>query len=98
MQSKLPARTDHAQQLGTESSRRRSKRVLLSIPITVKGTNATGKEFHEDTRTLVVNAHGALIDLKAQVKNDQTVTIVSRATNQSSLCHVVFVGNAQGGK
>ena len=42
-------------------------RVLLSVPITVSGKNTSNQEFEEETRTLVVNAHGALISLAARV-------------------------------
>ena len=46
-----------------ESSRRRSMRVLLSVPIRVTGRTTGNEDFDEQTRTLVVNAHGALISM-----------------------------------
>ena len=55
--------------------RRRSMRVLLSVPIHVSGKTAGGEEFAEETRTLVVNAHGALISLAGHVAAEQTITL-----------------------
>ena len=42
-------------------------RVLLSVPIFVSRQEHGEADFPEETRTLVVNAHGALISLAAQV-------------------------------
>ncbi|MGA7922220.1 MAG: hypothetical protein WCA38_21345, partial [Candidatus Acidiferrales bacterium] len=50
-----------------DKGRRRSMRVLLNVPVAVKGKTATNQNFDEETRTLVVNAHGALISVAAQL-------------------------------
>jgi PilZ domain len=81
-----------------DPGRRRSMRVLLSVPIVVSGKNAENQAFTEDARTLVVNAHGALIALAARVLPNQEVTVANKATRQSLECRVVHVGNPQGGK
>ncbi|HYL46089.1 MAG TPA: PilZ domain-containing protein [Candidatus Limnocylindrales bacterium] len=81
-----------------DPGRRRSMRVLLSVPIHVTGKTTGGEEFAEESRTLVVNAHGALISLAAHVAANQTITVANKATHQSMECRVVYVGNAQGGK
>ena len=73
-------------------------RVLLSVPITVTGKNTSNQDFQEETRTLVVNAHGALIALATRVIPNQEITIANKATQKSLDCRVVHVGNAQGGK
>jgi len=78
--------------------RRRSMRVLLSVPILVTGLDTKKKEFHEETRTLVVNAHGALITLGTPVTSGQKVTLSNRATKQSQDCRVVHLGTVEGGK
>lgn len=82
----------------TDPGRRRSMRVLLSVPIVVTGKNEENKAFTEEARTLVVNAHGALIALATHVITDQIIGIANKATQQSLDCRVVHVGNAQGGK
>ena len=84
--------------LPTDPGRRRSMRVLLSVPIVVSGKGAENKPFTEEARTLVVNAHGALIALATRVVPSQEITVANKATRKSLECRVVHVGNAQGGK
>jgi hypothetical protein len=86
------------QAVALESSRRRSMRVLLSVPIRVSGKATGGGDFDEQTRTLVVNAHGALISLQASVALHQIVTVSNKSTNQSQECRVVHVGTPLAGK
>jgi c-di-GMP-binding flagellar brake protein YcgR len=81
-----------------DPGRRRSMRVLLSVPVNVSGKTAENQDFKEETRTLVVNAHGALISLAAHVAANQSITLSNKATQQSIECKVVHLGNAQGGK
>jgi hypothetical protein len=78
--------------------RRRSMRVLLSVPIVVVGKDKDGKDFSEDARTLVVNAHGALISLATPVVAGQEVLISNKATRKSLGCRIVYLGNAQDNK
>lgn len=73
-------------------------RVLLSVPIHVNGKDKEDQEFTEETRTLVVNAHGALISLGAPVAAEQKITVSNKATHQTLECRVVYVGSQQAGK
>ncbi|MGB9335869.1 MAG: hypothetical protein WCB14_12730 [Candidatus Acidiferrales bacterium] len=84
--------------LVAEQKKRRSARVLLSVPVMVKGTLADGKTFEEEARTLVVNAHGALLALNSPLRAGQALTLTHRLTRQSLECRTVYVGNPQGGK
>lgn len=81
-----------------DPGRRRSMRVLLSVPIIVTGKNARGEAFTEQTRTLVVNAHGALISLAASMTGGQRISISNKATQKSIDCKVVHLGSGQAGK
>ena len=81
-----------------DPGRRRSMRVLLSVPIIVSGKKAGNQDFKEETRTLVVNAHGALIALEAHVVAQKNVMLSNKSTQQSIDCRVVHIGSAQGGK
>jgi hypothetical protein len=81
-----------------DPGRRRSMRVLLSVPIHVSGKTYENKDFREETRTLVVNAHGALISLAARVAAGQAITVENKATNQILECRVVYLGSTQAGK
>jgi hypothetical protein len=76
-----------------DPGRRRSMRVLLSVPIRVSGKTKTEEKFDEETRTLVVNAHGALISLAAKVVAGQEVTLSNKSTQSSVGCRIVYLGN-----
>jgi hypothetical protein len=79
----------------SQDNRRRSARVLLSVPITLSCETPPGI-FTEKTQTLVVNAHGALVTLGAKVTAGQTLLIGSGSSEPRS-CRVVYVGpTAQG--
>jgi hypothetical protein len=73
-------------------------RVLLSVPILVSGKNSKQQDFQEETRTLVVNAHGALISLAAPVAAGQQITISNKATQEESTCRIVYLGAPNAGK
>jgi hypothetical protein len=79
----------------SDADARRSRRVLLSVPIRVSGKTTGGQEFQEDTRTLVVNAHGALISLATQVVAGQQITVANKSTQKALECRIVHLGNGQ---
>jgi PilZ domain len=76
---------------GPDSNRRRSQRVILSVPVSVSGQAAKG-QFTEDTKTLVVNAHGALITLAAKVSQGQQLELKSVSNPEPQTCKVVYIG------
>jgi len=85
--------------LPLDKGRRRSMRVMLSVTIAVRGKNRDGKSFFdEETTTLVVNAHGALILLGSEVVANQKLAITHKRTQQGEGCRVVYVGEKQGQK
>jgi hypothetical protein len=81
-----------------DKGRRRSLRVLLTVPVTVRGLDAHKKGFHEETKTLVVNAHGALVMLSAEIKPGQVLNLTNNTTQENLDCKVVYQGQAQAGK
>ncbi len=83
---------------GLVSGKRRTRRVLLRVPIIVCGCHANGTPFREDTQTLAVSESGALILLATSVERGQTVRLMHRATGQEQDCTVVYTGPKQGGK
>lgn len=76
---------------GPEANRRRSQRVILSVPVTVSGKGAKG-DFSEQTKTMVVNAHGALITLAAKVTQGQPLELKSVTNPEPQSCKVVYIG------
>jgi len=73
----------------TAERRRRTERVLLQIPIEVKGTDAAGRPFKEKTHTLVINRHGARIALKTSVLPEARLIITNRQSAMTCPFRVV---------
>jgi hypothetical protein len=71
------------------AQQRRSQRILLTVPIVVSGQRPDGSPFSERTQTQIVNAHGALIQLRERVLMNQTLRIKNIATNGEVSCTVV---------
>jgi len=72
------------------ASKRRSSRVAMDIPVEVYGQSPDGKVFHEETCTLVVNAHGALISLVTEIGLQQMVLLVHKKTRNEIECRVAY--------
>lgn len=64
-----------------EADRRRSERLLLTIPIRVEGSDSQGQVFSETTRTLIINRQGARIQLKRRVPPGATLAITNLVMN-----------------
>lgn len=75
---------------------RRSQRILLSVSVVVSGQQANGSPFLEHTKTLVVNAHGALIQLREPVLAGQQLRIKHLATNEEMACTVADIARGSG--
>src|SRR5947207_13005926 len=77
---------------------RRSQRVLLRLRIHVRWTPHRETAIIEDTTTLVVNAHGALIALEMTVKAGMRSFIRNPALADDTECRVVRVQETLGGQ
>jgi len=71
---------------------RRSVRYSLEIPVTIHGKDGDGREFSENTRTLVVGNHGALIATMHQIGVGSELTIENQELGQSAKAKVVYLG------
>ena len=78
--------------------RRRSQRVLMQVPVRIRGKSAQGAEFDEHTETLAINAHGALILLNARLTSGAVVHMKHNKTEEEQECQVAFLGPVRGGK
>jgi hypothetical protein len=82
-----------------DMNRRRSQRVILSLPVTIRAdAGSQGPPFQEATQTLVLNAHGALIGLAGKVEKGQKLWLTNSRTHEELLCHVMYVGPVSGDK
>jgi hypothetical protein len=78
--------------------RRRSQRVLMQVPVRLCGTDAQGGKFEEETATLAINAHGALVLMHARVISGGKVNLQHNLTKEEQECHVAFLGPVRSGK
>jgi len=98
---------EHLQTLGTwltesretswlAANRRRSQRVLMSIPVQVSGQMGVGLPFEEETQTKAISAHGALILISTQVYRGQRLTLSNVQTKAALECVVAHLARCQG--
>ena len=83
---------------GGSVDKRRSQRILLRIQIMVSAQFEDGLPIKEDTTTLEVNAHGALIALAMKVRPGQKLTVKNWGTAKEQEVRVVHVRESLGGK
>ncbi len=66
---------DYAVSSDPEASKRRSTRIVQSIPITVSAEDALGQPFKERTSTLIINCHGCKFLSRHYILKDTEVTL-----------------------
>jgi hypothetical protein len=75
--------------------RRRSQRLILRVPVIAYRSQKLGTPFSEGTYTLVVNAHGALINLETKIAAQERVVLKHALSGNEQECRVVFTrGNS----
>ncbi len=84
--------------MDTTTTRRRSPRLFLQVRVLLEGRQATQEPFSLEAQTLVVNAHGALIEVGTALKQGQTVTMKNVRTGEAVQCTVKLVSPAPDGK
>jgi hypothetical protein len=80
------------------TSRRRSQRVIMQVHVRIRGTDSQSKSFEEQTVTLAINAHGALVSMKHRLISGGNVQLRHNATEEEQECHVVHIGQVREGK
>src|SRR5713101_951375 len=78
------------------ANRRRSQRVLMTIPVRVSGKTDAGLPFGEETHTRAISAHGALILVSTQVHRGQRLTLSNVQTKAALECVVAHIDRRQG--
>lgn len=79
-------------------TKRRSQRVLMQVGVRIRGKDTQGSDFQEDTETLAINAHGALVLLNARVTSGSVVYMKHNRTEEEQECHVAFLGPVRSGR
>jgi hypothetical protein len=78
--------------------RRRSQRLFLQVRVIVEAKLAGKSPFSEETHTIVVNAHGALVELSASLDQGQAVILHNVRTSEKAECTVKLVTPAEAKK
>ena len=81
-----------------QADARRSQRVVARIRVRVLRQDGAGETISEDTHTLVVNAHGALLILAMKVRPGETLTLENWVARDRQQIRVVRIGQKQGSK
>ena len=73
---------------------RRSQRIILDVPLVSRGVAADKKIFQEETFSLIVNAHGAMLMMERKVAVGQRVVVMNPKNwdecLQSCLCRTIL--------
>ncbi len=77
---------------------RRSKRIFLSVPVSVYGWGPDDSPFCDLTRSVSISAHGGLLTLEPAVRLGQKLLVMNSNTQEELECRVVHVGPAQEAK
>src|SRR6266850_806548 len=78
------------------ANRRRSQRVLMTIPVRISGQTGAGSPFEEETHTRAISAHGALILVSTPVYRGQRVTLSNIQTKAALECVVAHIDRRKG--
>ena len=79
-------------------ARRRDLRVHLEMPVCVYGYGPDKEPFLQDTCTLNVGAHGALITLSRIIDPDQKLIVINTRTQEEIECRVAYLSPTERGK
>jgi hypothetical protein len=71
---------------------RRSSRIFKRVRVSAEGKNSMGRKFRESCQTIVINAHGGLLYLKAELAAGAMIVLANPFTQEEQECRVVFVG------
>jgi hypothetical protein len=82
----------------TATNKRRSQRLFLQVRVVVEWQLPTKSPFSEETHTIVVNAHGALVEMSVSPDQGQVVTVQNVRTTEKSDCAVKLVTPSGAGK
>jgi hypothetical protein len=71
---------------------RRSERIILDLPLVIRGEAGGKKIFQEETSTLIVNAHGAQLMLETKVTLGQRLVVLNPMNWDECEGRVAYVG------
>jgi len=76
-----------------QSAQRRSQRIFHKMRLQASGRNHEGRKFRELCETLVVSAHGGLLNIRQEVDNGEMLVLVNPETQEEQECRIVYLGD-----
>jgi hypothetical protein len=70
----------------------------MQVAVRIRGEDLQGNKIEEETETLAINAHGALVLLKARLTSGGKVLLQNKRTDEEQECHIAFLGPVRAGK
>ena len=83
--------------LVAQVGQRRSARVLMDVPVVICGQAGDQRSFREETFTVTVSAHGALLMLAANVKLGQKILLINPLNSDQRECRIAYRGPIHAG-
>jgi hypothetical protein len=80
-----------------QTGQRRSARVLMDVPVVIRGESADQNLFREETFTVTVSAHGALIMLAANVALGQRIVMMNPLNRDEREGRIAYRGPLHAG-
>jgi hypothetical protein len=80
------------------SNRRRSKRVVLRVPLRLSAVTPDGKRISIEAQSLVVNAHGGLLDVGMEMIAGQEILLSNLKTENVTAGKVLRVEGSEQGR
>ena len=69
--------------------KRRSDRLMITLPLVVEGKDSKGQSFDHKARTITINRHGARITTPHPLRAGQTITVTNLAAHKRARFRVV---------
>jgi hypothetical protein len=79
------------------TKQRRSQRIVLSVPLLISGKRASGPPIAEESTTLIVSAHGALLLIREPMILGQVLTLTNLSTTEEIICTVIDIAEGTSG-
>jgi hypothetical protein len=92
------SRPDTTTNVTDERNRRRSERVVLRVPVHLSARMPGGKRISIEAHTLVVNAHGCLLDIGLEMVKGQQIRLSNSKTDIVASGRVLRVEGSEDGR
>jgi hypothetical protein len=71
--------------------------VLMDVPVVVCGKSGDRIAFREETFTVTVSAHGALLMMSTKVNLGQKIVVINPFNRDERECHIAYQGPPHAG-